>query len=75
MYFDTQQPIAGPTRERQLAALPDNAPLIVLTEGSTDSKLLTEAMHVTHPHLVDFVRFIGYTGSKAQAGSASSRPC
>ncbi|MYS24844.1 hypothetical protein GTW78_33270 [Streptomyces sp. SID4948] len=49
--------------------------MIVLTEGSTDSKLLTEAMHVTHPHLVDFVRFIGYTGSKAQAGSASSRPC
>jgi hypothetical protein len=61
--LDTDQPIAGPTRERQLAALPDNAPLIVLTEGSTDSKILTEAMHVTHPHLVDFVRFIDYTGT------------
>ncbi|WP_316762441.1 HEPN/Toprim-associated domain-containing protein [Streptomyces herbicida] len=61
--LDTDQPIAGPTRERQLAALPDNAPLIVLTEGSTDSKVLTEAMHVTHPHLVDFVRFIDYTGT------------
>jgi len=50
--LDTDQPIAGPTRERQLAALPDNAPLIVLTEGSTDSRVLAEAMHVTHPHLV-----------------------
>lgn len=61
--LNTDQPIAGPTRERQLAALPDNAPLIVLTEGSTDSRVLTEAMHVTHPHLVDFVRFIDYTGT------------
>ncbi|MET7297086.1 HEPN/Toprim-associated domain-containing protein [Streptomyces griseoloalbus] len=61
--LDTDQPIAGPTRERQLAALPDNAPLIVLTEGSTDSRVLTKAMHVTHPHLVDFVRFIDYTGT------------
>ncbi|TJZ96486.1 HEPN/Toprim-associated domain-containing protein [Actinacidiphila oryziradicis] len=69
--LDTTQPIAGPTRERQLAALPDNAPLIVLTEGSTDSRLLTEAMHVTHPHLVGFVRFIDYTGTKAR-GSAGA---
>ncbi|WP_055532271.1 HEPN/Toprim-associated domain-containing protein [Streptomyces graminilatus] len=64
--LDTDQPIAGPTRERQLAALPDNAPLIVLTEGSTDSRVLPEAMHVTHPHLVGFVRFIDYTGTKAR---------
>ncbi|MEU6349936.1 HEPN/Toprim-associated domain-containing protein [Streptomyces sp. NPDC047072] len=64
--LDTDQPIAGPTRERQLAALPDNAPLIVLTEGSTDSRVLTEAMHVTHPHLVDFVRIIDYTGTESK---------
>ncbi|MEW2498517.1 hypothetical protein AB0942_34045, partial [Streptomyces nodosus] len=63
--LDTAQPIAGPTRDRQLAALADNAPLIVFTEGSTDSRVLTEAMHVTHPHLADFVRFIDYTGTKA----------
>ncbi|MET8205891.1 HEPN/Toprim-associated domain-containing protein [Streptomyces sp. NPDC005373] len=69
--LDTTRPIAGPTRERQLATLPDNAPLIVLTEGSTDSRLLTEAMHITHPHLVGFVRFIDYTGTKAR-GSAGA---
>ncbi|MCG0285383.1 HEPN/Toprim-associated domain-containing protein [Streptomyces sp. PSAA01] len=69
VHLDTTQSIAGPTRERQLAALPDNAPLIVLTEGSTDSRFLTEAMHITHPHLAGFVRFIDYTGTKAH-GSA-----
>ncbi|MET9956017.1 HEPN/Toprim-associated domain-containing protein [Streptomyces sp. NPDC006339] len=68
VHLDTTQPIAGHTRESQLAALPDNAPLIVLTEGSTDSRLLTEAMHITHPHLVGFVRFIDYAGRKAQGG-------
>lgn len=67
--LDASQPIAGPTRDRQLAALPDNAPLIVLTEGSTDSRLLTEAMGITHPHLVGFVRFIDYAGTNAR-GSA-----
>ncbi|MFF9016115.1 HEPN/Toprim-associated domain-containing protein [Streptomyces sp. NPDC014870] len=66
VHLDTTQPIAGPTRERQLAALPDNAPLIVLTEGSTDSRLLTEAMYTTHPHLAGFVRFIDYTGTNAR---------
>ncbi|MBL1110578.1 hypothetical protein JK361_39575 [Streptomyces sp. 5-8] len=69
VHLDTTQPIAGPTRERQLSALPDNAPLIVLTEGSTDSRLLTEAMNITHPHLAGFVRFIDYTGTNAR-GSA-----
>ncbi|MEU0965681.1 HEPN/Toprim-associated domain-containing protein [Streptomyces sp. NPDC005917] len=71
VHLDTTQPIAGPTRELQLAALPDNAPLIVLTEGSTDSSLLTQAMRITHPHLADFVRFIDYTGTKAH-GSAGA---
>uniref|UniRef100_UPI002F9082BD HEPN/Toprim-associated domain-containing protein n=1 Tax=Streptomyces virginiae TaxID=1961 RepID=UPI002F9082BD len=64
--LDATQPVAGPSRERQLATLPDIAPLIVLTEGSTDSRVLTKAMHITHPHLVGFVRFIDYAGAKAE---------
>ncbi|MFC7261507.1 HEPN/Toprim-associated domain-containing protein [Streptomyces lutosisoli] len=69
--LDKTQPIAGPTRERQLASLPDIAPLIVLTEGSTDSAILTQAMHITHPHLAGFVRFIDYTGTKARGGAGA----
>lgn len=69
VHLDTTQPIAEPARERQLAPLPDIAPVIVLTEGSSDSRLLTEAMHITHPHLAGFVRFIDYAGTKAR-GSA-----
>jgi hypothetical protein len=69
--LDITQPTASPTRERQLAALPDNAPLIVLVEGSTDSRILTAAMDVTHPHLVGFVRFIDYTGTKSRKPQGS----
>ncbi|QKV93006.1 hypothetical protein HUT19_15610 [Streptomyces sp. NA02950] len=71
VHMDPVQPVAGPTRMRQLASLPADAPLIVLTEGSTDSRLLTQAMQTTHPHLVGFVRFIDYSGTDAQ-GSAGA---
>ncbi|CAL9296682.1 HEPN/Toprim-associated domain-containing protein [Streptomyces sp. SudanB52_2052] len=71
VHLDPAQPIAGATRMRQLASLPAEAPLIVLTEGSSDSRLLTDAMQITHPHLVQFVRFIDYAGSDAQ-GSAGA---
>ncbi|MFI0813779.1 HEPN/Toprim-associated domain-containing protein [Streptomyces echinatus] len=71
VHLDPTQPIAGPTRERQLASLPSDAPVIVLTEGSSDSRLLTKAMHLTHPHLDGFLRFIDYTGSGAE-GSVSA---
>ncbi|MEV6297493.1 hypothetical protein AB0M41_45695 [Streptomyces sp. NPDC051896] len=67
VHLDPARPIAGPTRRRQLASLPADAPVIVLTEGNSDSQLLTKAMHITHPHLVGFIRFIDYAGTKAEA--------
>ncbi|MDX2709039.1 HEPN/Toprim-associated domain-containing protein [Streptomyces sp. PA03-6a] len=68
VHLDPVEPVAGPSRERQLAVLPTDAPLIVLTEGSTDSRRLTEAMRITHPHLEGFVNFIDYAGTDAEAG-------
>jgi hypothetical protein len=38
-----------------------DSPLVVLTEGSSDSRILTEAISVTHPHLVDFLRFMDFS--------------
>ncbi|MFG1755219.1 hypothetical protein [Streptosporangium sandarakinum] len=34
--------------------------MIVLTEGKTDSRLLSKAIQITHPHLVDFIKFIEF---------------
>ncbi|WP_136017867.1 hypothetical protein [Arthrobacter silvisoli] len=44
-------------------------PLIVLTEGSSDSSALEQAMKVTHPHLQGFVRFMDF--SQGSEGSVS----
>lgn len=45
------------------------APLIVLTEGSTDAALLADAMSVICPHLKDFVRFMDFASSNAEGGA------
>ncbi len=38
-----------------------DAPLLVLTEGSTDAHLLADGLRVTHPHAVQYVRFMDFT--------------
>jgi hypothetical protein len=68
--LDPTSPLARRERDAQLARARADAPLIVLTEGVTDSELLSHAMAITHPHLVGYVNFIDFAGTKAE-GSAS----
>jgi hypothetical protein len=53
---------------RDTAAI--NAPMVVLTEGATDARLLSAALTITHPHLEDLIRFMNFD-QKAE-GSASA---
>jgi hypothetical protein len=39
---------------------PPGAPLIVLTEGSTDSEFLAAAVRLLYPYLSDLIRFLDY---------------
>lgn len=68
--MDPQQPIAGPAREEQLQHVALDSPLIVLTEGSTDSRLLSDGMKITHPHLIGFINFIDFESFNAEGGVA-----
>ena len=43
---------------RRAAAV--NAPIVVLTEGRTDSEFLTAGLKVLYPHLTDLIRFLDY---------------
>ncbi|RSM59230.1 hypothetical protein DMH03_25570 [Amycolatopsis sp. WAC 01376] len=52
--------IATQARTDQRANLSADAPLIVLTEGTTDSELLSLALEVTHPHLIGMVNFLDF---------------
>jgi hypothetical protein len=69
--LDPHQPIAEPSRKEQLRRVAVDAPLIVLTEGSADSRLLSMGMEITHPHLIGFINFIDFIGVPAE-GSAGT---
>lgn len=63
-------PITVQARAERLREIATDAPLVILTEGSSDSQLLTDAIRVTHPHLVGFLRFMDFgTGAEGSAGS------
>lgn len=62
--------ITNQAREERWRAIATDAPLVILTEGSSDSQLLTDALRVTHPHLVGFMRFMDF-GSGAEGNAAS----
>ena len=63
-------PITEQARKERQQAVATDAPLVILTEGSSDSQLLSEAIRVTHPHLVGFLRFMDF-GTGAEGGAAS----
>ncbi|WP_030324130.1 HEPN/Toprim-associated domain-containing protein [Streptomyces sp. NRRL B-3229] len=64
----TVLPVAAEARADQLAELALNAPLLVLTEGPTDARLLAQGMEVTHPHLKGFVNFFDYASASPEGG-------
>ncbi|MFF4205739.1 HEPN/Toprim-associated domain-containing protein [Streptomyces sp. NPDC001668] len=68
--LDPSQRIAEHARAEQLADLSQTAPLLVLTEGTTDARLLSAGMGVTHPHLKGYVTFFDYAGAGAEGGVA-----
>ncbi|MEU6885656.1 HEPN/Toprim-associated domain-containing protein [Streptomyces viridosporus] len=68
--LDPARRIAEQSRREQLADLTQNAPLLVLTEGTTDARLLSAGMDVTHPHPKGFVSFFDYTSGGAEGGVA-----
>lgn len=61
-FLDRGTSITEQAREERRENMARDAPLVVLTEGSSDSQLLTEAVRVTHPHLVGFLRFMDFSG-------------
>ncbi|MEV0033334.1 hypothetical protein [Nocardia sp. NPDC050793] len=63
-------PVADEAREARRRSIATDAPLVILTEGSTDSQLLSAAIEVTHPHLAQFLRFMDF--SSGAAGSADN---
>ncbi|MFC7650468.1 HEPN/Toprim-associated domain-containing protein [Streptosporangium lutulentum] len=70
--LDPMEPYADQARAEQLAVATTNLPLVVITEGSSDARLLSEGMKVTHPHLVGFIRFFDYGAGVRPRGGADA---
>lgn len=63
LYFRPGANIAERARAEGSRAVAAEVPLIVLTEGRSDSELLSKGMQITHPHLVGFLQFLNYQGN------------
>ncbi len=50
-----------------------HAPIIVLTEGSTDTEFLREALRILYPHLADLITFLDYSQRPESSASALAR--
>ncbi|MFJ8637248.1 HEPN/Toprim-associated domain-containing protein [Streptomyces sp. NPDC093568] len=68
--LDPARPVAGEARAEQLTSLAHDAPLLVLTEGPTDARLLAAGMEVTHPHLQGYITFFDFAAASAEGGVA-----
>ena len=49
-----------------------HAPVVVLTEGSTDAEFLKAGLALLFPHLTDLVRFLDYETERRPEGGASA---
>ncbi|MCZ4512760.1 hypothetical protein O3Q52_32290 [Streptomyces sp. ActVer] len=70
VHFGPRHPVASSARAAQLDRLDRDAPLLVLTEGTTDARLLAAGMEVTHPYLNGFVTFFDFATPGAEGGVA-----
>ena len=55
--------------DADLCQVESRVPLIILTEGTSDSRLLRDALCTLHPELTEFVRFIDYETANPQGGA------
>jgi len=62
--------LAGEARETASTHPAGATPTVVLTEGTNDAETLTQAMTVTHPHLMEHVRFLTFE-LKREGGAAA----
>ncbi|WNI14076.1 hypothetical protein [Actinacidiphila sp. ITFR-21] len=62
--------LCSKTVDEMHATALEQAPVVVLTEGSSDVAILEPALELLYPHLTDLVRFMDY-GVGAQGGAGS----
>ncbi|HEY4266851.1 MAG TPA: HEPN/Toprim-associated domain-containing protein [Galbitalea sp.] len=70
-YYELQDAVAARAIEGLRNSARDNAPVLVLTEGSTDATALSRALRLLSPHLVGYLTFPDFHSSNAAGGTGS----
>jgi len=69
-YIDKTTPVCQEVVDSLVSSYPQNAPRIILTEGSSDSLILQESLAILFPHLVGYFTFFDFVGARAQGGAS-----
>jgi hypothetical protein len=68
-YYDEVQPVASDAREAMLAAHPVVEPIVILTEGSSDTRIIKSSLDVMYPHLAELYTFLDFEEVRAEGGA------
>lgn len=68
-YYSDDEKVCENATRALTAGHPENAPRIILTEGSTDSWILREALQILYPHLFDYDSFLHFDTSRSAGGA------
>ena len=70
-YYEPDEPVCANARKAWAETHPVYGRIVILTEGRSDTRILSAAMAAMNPHLVDLFGFLDFDGLKLQ-GSADS---
>lgn len=68
-YYAEDEPVCENVTRALVSGHPENAQRIVLTEGSTDAKILKEALALLYPHLAGYYTFLDFESSRSPGGA------
>ena len=68
-YYDQDEPVCEDATRILTAGHPENSPRIILTEGSTDSAILRDALGLLYPHLAEYYTFFDFHSFRSQGGA------
>ncbi|MBV9071269.1 MAG: hypothetical protein JO231_21315 [Acidobacteria bacterium] len=70
-YYSIESRVAEESRQLLLADVPANAPILVLTEGSSDVYAIESALAVLDPHLVGYYSFLNFASTNVPGGAST----
>ncbi len=70
-YYEESEAVCEKETSALIAGYPENAPIIILTEGSTDAEFLQEALALLYPHLSAYYSFFDFHGSRSPGGAGN----